>query len=118
MCAALWQADTHASLLRVQIPYGKLLCIIFIARTGFCDGARQNTYRSDLGCSKMFEGHNNGIAKVSHLDPNVATVKARLESLQNACDALRDSMALRRFLRTVGKTWKNWTGTAMEDRFP
>lgn len=66
----------------------------------------------------MFEGHNNGIAKVSHLDPNVATVKARLESLQNACDALRDSMALRRFLRTVGKTWKNWTGTAMEDRFP
>lgn len=51
----------------------------------------------------MFEGHNNHeIAKVSHLDPNVATVKARLESLQNACDALRDSMALRRFLRTVG----------------
>ena len=43
MCAALWQADTHASLSRVKILDGKLLCIIFIARTGLSDGARQNT---------------------------------------------------------------------------
>ena len=27
MCAALWQADTHASLSRVKIPDGKLLCV-------------------------------------------------------------------------------------------
>jgi len=46
-------------------------------------------------------------------------LQARLESLQNACDALRDSMALRRFLRTVAKlgSWINSSDPEMEKGF-
>lgn len=46
-------------------------------------------------------------------------LQGRLENLQNACDALRDSMALRRFLRTVAKlgSWINSSDPEMEKGF-